>query len=131
GDLLDLVLVQGRPDADVVLAEGQQHHGGLLRPAQAGDVDDRLGLAPAHAVSCSQLRRIETDSSGWFSTNSETRLTDEAFTCPSMRAMSMRCSMSGLGRARGSPPWSAESCAVPPSAVETRCVVWGPPAAAS
>ncbi len=47
--------------------------------------------------SWSQARRIDTDSSGWRSTNSDTFLTDDAFTWPSMRAISMRCSCSAEG----------------------------------
>ena len=31
-----------------------------------------------HALSCNQARRIETDSSGWLSTNSETFLTEDS-----------------------------------------------------
>ncbi len=82
GDLLDLLLVQLSPDFLVVLSQREQDHGRLLRPGEALGVVDRLLLAGgyAHQDSCSQLRRMEIDSSGCRSTNSATLRTDEAFT---------------------------------------------------
>ena len=44
------------------------------------------------------------DSSGWLSTKSATFLMEEALTWPSMRAMSMRCSMSLGPASMGAPP---------------------------
>src|SRR6185503_12906944 len=107
------------PDAGVLFAERQQHHGGLLRPAQARSVDDALGFtaADAHAVSCSQLRMIETDSSGCLSTNSATRLTELAFTWPSMRAMSIFCSICSL-------PGAGSAICSPVAGSTASCMGW-------
>ena len=101
GDLADLLVVEGLPQAGVVLAQRQHDHGRLLRSAQPRGVVDAGTFGEGHQLSCSQLRRIATDSSGWRSTNSETRLTEDTFTWPSIRAMSMRSS--GPGRASWPP----------------------------
>ena len=121
GDLLDLLLVERLPQRVVLLAEGEQDDGGLLRPGQpAGSTIAFLLRRAAHAVSCSQLRRIETDSSGCFSTNSATCLTEEAFTWPSILAMSMRWSIS---------PGRAGPAAAPVCGSTAICTGWPPPAA--
>src|SRR5690606_16375995 len=97
GDFLDLVLVQALPQAGVVLAQREEDDRGLFRAGQLPDIvhGGLLGdHARSHQPSCTQLRRMEVDSSGCFSTKSATFLTEEAFTWPSMRAMSSRCSIS-------------------------------------
>ncbi|MNX78719.1 hypothetical protein D3C86_1103250 [compost metagenome] len=92
GDLLDLLLVELLPKDSVFFAQRQQDDSRAFRPRQLADVVDRPFFAhqTGHVVSCTQERRMAVDSSGWESTKSATFLIEEAFTWPSIRAMSRR-----------------------------------------